>query len=204
MPVQQEIRSALITETPPTQLSSTMQVQSIVFTDTPIIPVANTTALVIPTNTQSPVTSGNLLCTENLIAESPWHLEATDDAAEDNYDFDDQYILKSKDILQVTYDLHGLMAQDGSGMNDSAIVFTQPFWYGISLANPKYGQNGLDGEQTVQISLRDFVELPNSYEGIEGGAPLDLNAPVSSIRARFWHAGHFMVDITSIQLCSYK
>lgn len=142
-----------------------------------------------------------LRCSDNLLSE-PWHIEATNDAAEDWLDFEDQYILRGKDFLRVTYNLHGLVAQEGELKNDSTIVFTQPNWYGASLFS--YGQNGLDGYQTVNIPLSDFLELPNPDQSISGGKQLDRNDPVSSIRVRFWHRDHFVVDITSIAVCSVQ
>jgi hypothetical protein len=159
---------------------------------------------VLATNTSPATPGGNLLCTDNLIAGSPWQLDGENDADEKWIDFDDQHILADKDAVQITYDLHGLMAQEGDGKNDSAIVFTQDnSWFGVSLANPKYGENGLNGPQTVVIPLADFLELPNPYQNIQGGDLLNLDDEVSSIRARFWHRDPFIVDITNIQLCSY-
>jgi hypothetical protein len=146
----------------------------------------------------------NLACSENIIAGSPWYLEETNGPDEDWIDFSDQFILKDKDSIRITFNLHGLMAQEGERKNDSTVVLTQhDSWYGISLINSRYqGQNGLDGEQTIDVPISDFVELPNPDKDIIGGAPLDLNEPVTSIRARFWYHDHFFVEITGLSLCT--
>lgn len=163
--------------------------------------ILTNTSVNLPTDIPTGTLMASAICSDNLLAE-PWHLEATNGADEKWLDFSDQYILKGKDLLRVTYNLHGLIAKMGDRKNDSVIVFNQPDWYGISLADPKYGTNGLDGDQTIDIPLSDFVELPNPDAGIVGGKPLDLDSPVSSIRARFWHNEHFNVDITYIAVCS--
>lgn len=88
--------------------------------------------------------------------------------------------LNGRDTLQITYDLHGLQALGGDA---SAIGFDQGGWRVVSLSD--YGQNGLDGQQVVHISLSDFHGL-------------DPAKPVSQIQARFWYSRPFTVDITSI------
>ena len=189
-----------------TQIAMITQSYYALPTDTPFSITNSPTLDVIPTSTSVPNASQTLptlipglLCTDNLISKS-WHLEATADADEDWIDFSDRYTLQGKDVLRVTYDLHGLMAQEGTGKNNSAIVFNQPNWYGVSLVN--YGTNGLNGEQTVDIPISAFLELPDPGQNIVGGRQLDLTEPVSSIRARFWHQDHFTVDITAIYLCT--
>jgi hypothetical protein len=162
------------------------------------------TRIELPTSPDLPTSTAtaSLACSANLLSH-PWHLEATNDADEESEEIKDPNILKGRDTLRVTYNLHGLMAQEGVGKNDSAIIFNQPNWYVASLSNPKYsGQNGLDREQTVNIPLSDFIGLPDTQAGIPGGKLLDLNKPVSAIRARFWHHDHFNVDITYIAVCT--
>lgn len=140
-------------------------------------------------------------CSQSLLHE-PWHLEATNDAAEDSSSITDPSIFGGKDTLRVTYNLHGLMAQEGPRQDASAIVVDQPNWYVVSLAN--YGTNGLDGEQTVHIPLTDFISIPDPPSGTPGGRRLALDQPVYTIHARFWHNGPFAVDITDISLCSSR
>lgn len=142
----------------------------------------------------------NLICSENILSH-PWRLEASGMAAEDSKDFSDQYILKNMDIVRVSYNLHGLMAQEGERKNDSALVFNQPNWFGVNLSN--YGENGLDGIQSVDIPIIDFMELPDPERGILGGRHLDLTEPISSIRARFWHRDYFLVEIIEINFCRF-
>ena len=148
----------------------------------------------------------SLVCFENIIADSPWHLEDENSPAEAWTDFSDLFILHDKDLVRITYDLNGLMAQEGERKNDSTVVFTQrDSWYGVTLVDPKYGgKNKSDGKQTVYIPLTEFVELPNADRNIIGGAPLNLDVAVSSIRARFWHRDHFVVEITDIAFCTYQ
>ena len=83
-------------------------------------------------------------------------------------------------MVRITYDLHGLNALPGDA---SAIIFDQGGWQYISLSD--YGQNGLNGSQTVDIPLADFMNL-------------DLGQPVEGLHTRFWYSTAFTVDITSI------
>ncbi len=147
-----------------------------------------------------PTLIAELLCSENILSH-PWHLEASGMAAEEAKDFSDQYILRNMDIVRVSYNLHGLMAQEGERKNDSVIVFNQPNWFGVNLSN--YGENGLDGIQSVDIPIIDFIELPDPERGILGGRHLDLTEPISSIHARFWHRDYFLVEIIEINFCRF-
>jgi hypothetical protein len=89
--------------------------------------------------------------------------------------------LAGKTTLRVTYDLHGLTALGGDA---SAIIFDQNGWKFVSLSN--YGQNGLNGTQTVDIPLSAFG--------------LNLSQSVGTLHTRFWYGGPFTVDITSIKV----
>ena len=111
----------------------------------------------------------------------------------------DPNALNGKTMLSITYDLHGLMVREGERKDELAIIFDQPNWFVVSLAN--YGKNGFDGEQTAFIPLSDFIGLPDVPSGIDGGAHLNLTAPIGTLHTRFWRAEHFIVDITSI--CVY-
>jgi hypothetical protein len=92
-------------------------------------------------------------------------------------------ILVGKDILRLTYDLHGLQAL---GLDASAIIFDQAnSWHYISLSS--YGVNGKDGQQTVDIPLSAFPGL-------------DLSQPVGTFHTRFWYSGPFTVDIISAMM----
>lgn len=130
----------------------------------------------------------------------PWYLEGENEDAQ-TYQEVDPNVLRDKTMISVTYNLHGLEVHEGNRKDESAIIFDQPNWYGVSLAN--YGQNGLDGEQTVDIPLSDFVGLPDPA-GIEGGGLLNLSAPVARLHARFWSSEHFIIEITSIRICAHK
>jgi len=127
-----------------------------------------------------------------------WRLEAENGDAQ-MYQELDPNVLQGKTMLSVTYDLHGLMIREGERKDESAIIFDQPTWFVVSLAN--YGKNGLDGEQTVFIPLSDFIGLPDVPSGVVGGAHLNLNISIGTLHTRFWRAEHFVVDITSI--CVY-
>jgi hypothetical protein len=128
----------------------------------------------------------------------PWHLEAENGDAQ-MYQELDHKALQGKTMLSVVYNLHGLRVREGERKDESAIIFDQPYWFVVSLAN--YGKNGLDGEQMVLIPLSDFVGLPDVPSGVVGGAHLNINAPIGTLHTRFWRAEHFVVDITSI--CVY-
>ncbi len=126
-----------------------------------------------PTSTPAPGINGVELLS------APWHLEGNNGSAE-LYDGFPYGALQGKNMLRITYNLHGLQAL---GNDASAIIFDQNGWKYISLSN--YGQNGLDGVQTVDIPLSAFTGL-------------DTNASVNSIHTRFWYGSAFVVDITSI------
>ena len=109
----------------------------------------------------------------------PWRLE-TGSGPEEEYQSIDPDVLHGRDTLRITYNLHGLNALEGDA---SAIIIDQDGWHYISLSN--YGENGLDGEQVVDIPLADFPGL-------------DLNQPVGTLHTRFWANGPYTVDIRSI------
>jgi hypothetical protein len=119
-------------------------------------------------------------CVELL--SQPWRLEGENGASE-QYQGIPENALQGKDRLQITYNLHGLSALSNDA---SAIIFDQNGWKFVSLSN--YGQNGLDGTQTVEIPLSHF-----------GG--LNPNASVGTLHTRFWYSSHFVVDIFSIKAC---
>jgi hypothetical protein len=115
-----------------------------------------------------------------LLSQS-WHLEGNN-GADEAYQSIDSNVLMGRDMLRITYDLHGLPALGGDA---SAIIIDQSGWHYISLSN--YGQNGLDGQQVMDVPLADFPGL-------------DLTQPVGTLHTRFWYSGPFVVDITSIVL----
>jgi len=126
---------------------------------------------------------------------TPWHLEGNNSSSEAEQKIDPN-VLEGKTTLLITYDLHGLTIHEGDRKDESAIIFDQPHWYVISLTN--YGQNGLDGEQTIEAPLSDFIGLPDAPSGTPGGTPLNLEQPVNILHARFWNGSHFVIDITSV------
>ncbi|GIH24706.1 hypothetical protein Aph01nite_30160 [Acrocarpospora phusangensis] len=111
----------------------------------------------------------------------PWHLTGSNGADEEYQEFDPG-LLEGKTVLRVTYDLHGLQAIGGDA---SAIIFDQGGWRFASLAD--YGQNGHDGEQTVDIPLADF-------DGLDLGEPTE-----GMLHTRFWYGSPFTVDILSVR-----
>jgi len=111
---------------------------------------------------------------------SAWNLTGNNGASE-RYQTTVSNALAGKTTLRVTYNLHGLQALGGDA---SAIIFDQNGWKYVSLSG--YGQNGLDGSQTVDIPLSAFG--------------LDLNQPVGTLHTRFWYGASFTVDITSIMV----
>lgn len=109
-----------------------------------------------------------------------WNLTGNNGASE-KYQSIASNALAGKTTLRVTYNLHGLNAIGGDA---SAVIFDQNGWKYISLAN--YGQNGLNGSQTVDIPISAFG--------------LDLSQPVGTLHTRFWYGGAFSVDITSVKV----
>jgi hypothetical protein len=158
-------------------------------------PVATTVATAIPI---SPAPSCSEVHGVELLSE-PWHLEGDNGDAQ-AYQKVEPFVLQGKDTLSVTYNLHGLEIHEGERKDESAIIFDQPNWYVISLAN--YGENDLDGEQAVNISLSDFISLPDEPSGIPGGEVLNLDKSVNMLHTRFWSSSHFIIDVSSI--CAFK
>src|SRR5947207_6116756 len=61
-------------------------------------------------------------------------------------------LLHRKNMLQITYDLHGLCLLPG----DASAIILQTNRQKSSVSLSRYGKNCYDGEQTVQIPLHDF------------------------------------------------
>jgi RHS repeat-associated protein len=118
--------------------------------------------------------------TELLTA--PWNLSGNN-GSDEKYQSVPQNILNGKVSITVTYDLHGICALGGDA---SAIIFDQNGWKFVSLSN--YGQNCLNGPQTVTIPLSAFTGL-NTNANLTG-----------SLHSRFWYGSAFTVDITSIKI----
>jgi len=135
---------------------------------------AQPTATPTPTPTPNPGSGGTQLLP------SPWNLVGNNGSSE-KYQSMSSTALQGMDTMRITYNLHGLQALGGDA---SAIIIDQGGWKFVSLSN--YGQNGLNGSQTVDIPLSDFqgLNLANSVDG--------------TIHTRFWYGSSFTVDITSI------
>jgi len=90
--------------------------------------------------------------------------------------------IADKASLTLTYDLNGTCILGGDA---SAIIFDQNGWKYVSLSS--YGQNCIDGNQTVTIPLSAFG--------------LNLSQNVGTFHARFWKSGGpWTVDISSAVL----
>lgn len=92
------------------------------------------------------------------------------------------YALKDKNVLRLTYDLHGLCLLQGEA---SAIMFEQGLFdtrHSVSLSD--YGKNCYDGEQTVDIPLDHFVGL-------------DMSRPITKFITKFWYPTVYFIDIKS-------
>lgn len=128
---------------------------------------------------------------------NPWHFEGENRDAQ-AYQPLKRNVLQGKTLLKITYDLHGSTFHEGERKDESAIIIDQPVeqpvWHVASVSN--YGKNGVDGTQEIYIPLTDFRTLPDA-----GNIPLNPDAPVREIHARFWNANHFVVDIMSIVAC---
>ncbi len=115
----------------------------------------------------------------------PLILSASNGSAEESVGEFDPDVLMDKDFVRITYNLHGLCALGGDA---SAFIFNQGEWMYISLSD--YGQNCLNGVQTVDVPLSDFWNHSDTVQ-------LDLTEPIEGIRARFWYGSAFNVEILS-------
>jgi len=147
-------------------------------TATPTVtPNATNTPTPSPTFTTTSTPVGNN--SVELLSQS-WHLVGNNGAAE-KYQSISPSALQGRNMLRITYNLHGLTAL---GNDASAIIFDQGGnWRYISLSD--YGQNGLDGQQMVNIPLANFPGL-------------NLSQSVGTLHTRFWYGSSFTIDITSI------
>jgi RHS repeat-associated protein len=155
--------------------------QSTLTTPTPTVTPTRTPTPNVPTSTPTPTptivpTTGPTTGTQLL--STPWNLVGNNGASE-KYQSINSNALMGMDTVRITYNLHGIQAIGGDA---SAIIFDQNGWKLISLSN--YGQNGLNGSQTVEIPLSHFG--------------LNLTQPVGTLHTRFWYGSPFTVDITSI------
>lgn len=139
------------------------------------VPLPTPVPTSMPTNTPQPTATSAPRGLELLSA--PWHLEANN-GADELYQSIDPNVLVGASFLRVTYDLHGSCVL---GNDASAIIFDQNGWNYVSLSD--YGQNCLDGAQTVDVPLVDFG--------------LDLNQTVGTFHTRFWYGSALVVDISS-------
>ncbi len=88
--------------------------------------------------------------------------------------------LRGKNMLNITYNLHGLCVMSGDASSISIHPKNSGKKYSISFA--EYGQNCYDGLQTIEIPL-------SLFEG------LDPNQQIQSIEARFWYPTYYNVEI---------
>lgn len=90
------------------------------------------------------------------------------------------YALKNKNMLNISYNLHGLCVMSGDASSLTINPIDSDKKYSISFA--EYGQNCFDGLQTIEIPLSNF----------EG---LDPDQQIKSIEARFWYPAYYNVEI---------
>jgi len=110
----------------------------------------------------------------------PWRLQAQSESSQRDQAVQPD-VLFGKDTVRVTFDLHGLQALSGDAC---ALAFVQGGeWRYVCLTD--YGQNGLNGVQTISIPLSAFPGL-------------DLNANIQSVLSRFWYNAPYVVDIYSV------
>lgn len=88
--------------------------------------------------------------------------------------------LKNKNMLNISYNLHGLCVMSGDASSLTIIPKESNKKYSISFA--EYGQNCHDGEQTIEVPLSNF----------EGLSP---DQQIQSIEARFWYPTYYNVEI---------
>ena len=59
------------------------------------------------------------------------------------------------------------------------------------------------GPETVRVKQRSGLPWRTLVASVAAVAdPVDTNADVSGVRARFWHEGTWVVDIYSIVVCN--
>lgn len=117
--------------------------------------------------------------TELLTA--PWNFVGNNGSSE-RYQSIPANSLNGKSKLRLTYNLRGHCLLGGDA---SAIIFDQNGWRYISLSN--YGQNCLNGVQTVEIPLSDFPGL-------------NTLGSVGTFHGRIWKLGAYSVDVISAVL----
>lgn len=125
---------------------------------------------------------GQVIAADTELVSSPWHL--TGNNGDSQAYGPNGGNMSTKSGLRITYNLHGTCFGGGTA---SAIIFDQNGWKYISLSN--YGQNCLNGSQTVTIPL-------SAWQAVG----LNLSQNVGTFHVRFWHGSAFTVDITSAVL----
>jgi len=88
--------------------------------------------------------------------------------------------LKDKNMLNISYNLHGLCVMSGDASSLTIIPKDSEKKYSITFA--EYGQNCYDGIQTIEVPLSNF----------EG---LNPDQQIQSITARFWYPTYYNVEI---------
>lgn len=91
--------------------------------------------------------------------------------------------LKNKNMLNISYNLHGLCVMSGDASSLTIIPKESNKKYSITFA--EYGQNCFDGVQTIEIPLSNFDGL-------------DPNELIQSIEARFWYPTYYNVEIKNL------
>jgi hypothetical protein len=140
----------------------------------------------------SPILSNTVFAAlgEASLLTQPWQFTGNSNASE-KYQSISSTILNGYDSLRIVYNLHGVCLLGGDA---SAIIFDQNGWKYVSLSD--YGNNCLDGEQTITIPLKNFKDSST-------GVVLDSSKPLTgSIHARIWYGSSFTVDISSITATS--
>lgn len=151
----------------------------------------------------STATAAPLSCIDGTVVqllERPWRLEGPGNGDAQAEQTIAGNALAGKDTVRITYDLHGTRFGVGQQRDESAIIFQQPNWHVINLAN--YGENGKDGSQTIYTPIAAFEGIADQASGTPGGTILNPNEEVIGLRARFWHQEPFTVDITEVAVCN--
>lgn len=100
--------------------------------------------------------------------------------------FHDTDVFLSKDMMRITYNLHGLTALNGLRSNISFDQDDDEQY--ISLSD--YGQNGYNGWQTIEVPLKQF--------GFDNTRVIDDG----EIWVHFWYGSAYQVEISSIVVYS--
>ena len=115
------------------------------------------------------------------LLQAPWQFVGNKEIKEKSQSLDPNSLL-NKDVLRITFDLHGVCLLNGEASAISIIAIDGQT-HTVSLA--RYAKNCFDGEQYAAIPFRDFIKEDNLPQ-------------INVIKAQFWYPTFYSIDISSI------